>query len=144
MLPPDAEKLLFAIERLDAKLCIIHRDTEDVVKCARGAVDSRFQNALASLLRCCDTVRDPLLRASAETSAILDVIAADLDAVLESLGIERFALSTFDPSLQRVISSEPTVNEASDGLIARSLRDGYKSADRIERSQYVIVYKKES
>ncbi len=126
---------------IDAKVTALENRFAPIAEQAARFIDERFESGLMPIIRCLDTIKELRSEPNAESDRRLDIVANELESVLESLGIERFQLEIPDPTKQRTLDVRDTDDEERDGAIARSLRDGYMQGNRVIRHQYVVLYK---
>jgi molecular chaperone GrpE (heat shock protein) len=126
---------------IDAKVTALENRFAPIADKAARAIDKRFESGLMPIIRCIDTIKELRSEPEAESDRRLEIVANELESVLESLGIERFQLEMPDPTKQRTLDVRDTDDKERDGTIAKSLRDGYVQGNRVIRQQYVILYK---
>ena len=126
---------------IDAKVTALENRFAPIAEQAARSIDKRFESGLMPIIRCIDTIKELRGEPNAESDHCLDIVANELESVLESLGIERFQLEMPDPTKQRTLDVRDTDDKQRDGAIAQSLRDGYMQGNRVIRQQYVILYK---
>ncbi|HOX51787.1 MAG TPA: hypothetical protein PKY05_09890 [Fibrobacteria bacterium] len=72
----------------------------------------------------------------------LDRIRRRCEALVQGMGVEFIEREgLFSPLDQRVVETVQTTLPELDGIVAASLRRGYKHLGRIERPQLVVAYK---
>ena len=114
--------------------------------------DAAFQNVrplYSDLILFFDRIESTRLELAQSTpeasslSHLLETLSDELLEILLRREVEAIqtTLSSFDPTVQRAIGTEPVSIEADNNQVARVVRKGFKYRDRILRAEEVIVKK---
>jgi molecular chaperone GrpE (heat shock protein) len=137
----DARQVTDLFEEISGKLSALEHRFAPIASQASSAVDNRLKNAITPILRCIDTVEQVRSEGKEEEMLALSVVANELESILESLGIERFSLHELDVAQQHVAGTRPTDKRELHGKIAKSVRQGFRTPDRVIRAELVYLFK---
>ncbi len=147
LLRASIDQLYTQSERQAALVDRLHEENE---RLRRGAfeqiVDPLVRDLIAladSCLRNASAWRGKSEVAPTDLDRVLRDIASDLSLILDRQGVEIFAPepgSPFDRRQHRAARVQPTDSAPYDGLVAETLRPGYRSGIRILRYAEVVVY----
>ncbi|MHB9130437.1 MAG: nucleotide exchange factor GrpE [Armatimonadota bacterium] len=86
---------------------------------------------------------EEIIRQDNVSKADLSFLYDELIDALDRYGVEQFSADgeTFDPSLQKVVKTEPVGDETLNRSIARRVKPGYRQSGRLMRPEQVVAYK---
>ncbi|WP_322752794.1 nucleotide exchange factor GrpE [Frankia sp. Cas3] len=144
----SVEKMYAVVDRQAGLIDKLHEENE---RLRRGEFDRMLDPIVRDLIAlsdtCLRTAQAWLARSSttpADTAQVLDNVAGDLTLILERQGIEVYepaAGTPFDRKQQRSVRTETTSDEANGGMVAATLRPGYRNGARTLRFADVVVWK---
>ncbi|HEV2781166.1 MAG TPA: nucleotide exchange factor GrpE [Actinophytocola sp.] len=121
----------------------LHAENERLRRAeAQGAV----QPALRELIKLADDWRSRAVAVAEnpDLARLCGEVVEDVTMILERQGIEQFHAepgAEFDRHQQRAVGTQPTDDEALDGIVAQARRPGYVSDGRVVRFAEVVVFK---
>ncbi len=116
----------------------VERDRERNCKLAAERSVEELLPVFENLERVCCAVDDD----ESNLYKGISMVTKQFYKALENLGLEMIETNgVFDPSIHEAVMTEPVDDEAMDGLITGTLRNGYRLAGRIIRAPQVRVGK---
>ncbi|HEU5474849.1 MAG TPA: nucleotide exchange factor GrpE [Actinophytocola sp.] len=121
----------------------LHAENE---RLRRAEAQSAVQPALRELIKLADDWRSRAVAVGADPAQarLCGEVVEDVTMILERQGVEQFHADAgleFDRQQHRAVGTQPTADQALDGIIAEPRRPGYRGDGRVVRFAEVVVFK---